>query len=157
LTLQFVLRTLARVQMMTRLDEKLLAEQLIEEYGSGSKAWGIVVSAGDYLEGVAEAIKNKIGHDACYARPGGDPNCPQCGEKVERDRADARYCSDRCRQRAYRLRLKKRRRTMKRNKPAVHDTSICAGNETTATHQGKALSSDARLMSDHSTDAESVP
>jgi hypothetical protein len=102
--MQFVLRTLARVQMMTRLSVEPLADNLIEEMG-GSKAWETAGCLSNYLEEVSDAIQKKIG-DACYERPGGDPNCLQCGQKVGRDHNGALYCSRRCRQKAYRVRQK---------------------------------------------------
>jgi hypothetical protein len=96
LTLQFVLRTLKRVQEMTRLDEKLLAETLVAE-----RAPPDVQGLGEYLETVGHFMQ-KLGFDS-NKHPNG--NCAQCGDEIYRDHNGARYCSDRCKQRAYRLRL----------------------------------------------------
>jgi hypothetical protein len=96
--------------------------------------------------------------------PNAHPNgaCPECGKDIGRDHNGARYCSDRCRQRAYRvrkaaaqgrnspvpkrsrktivlaggvyeLRLKKPRRSKKCLVGPQSDTSIHADNETNVT------------------------
>lgn len=94
LTLRFVLRTLERLRMVTRLDDKNLAEEL------KAAGWRLndVAFLGQYLLNVVE-LNGGLNHD----HPNG--NCPQCGHDIGRDHNGARYCSNRCRQRAYRLRL----------------------------------------------------
>ena len=96
LTLQFVLRTLKRVQMITRLDAEHLAEALI-----ALPAPPGVQGLGEYLDDVGECMRKK-GYDP-NAHPSG--NCAQCGNEITRDHNGAHYCSNRCKQRAYRLRL----------------------------------------------------
>jgi hypothetical protein len=130
LTLQFVLRTLKRLQMVTRLDQELLAKELLPYCRD-------VQGLGEYLTDVAECMnkhRREQGIDP-DAHPNG--NCRQCGEAIWCDHNGARYCSRRCRQRAYRLRLKGRPRTINRNEtaiPAIRDVSYAAGNETNITH-----------------------
>jgi hypothetical protein len=127
LTLQFVLRTLKRLQMMTRLDHELLAKELL--------AYRVEVGGlGQYLEDVAYYMK-KQGFDPS-AHP--NRNCAQCGGENGRDHNGARYCSTRCRQRAYRLRLKQRRQPLNRNKPRRHDTSFAAETNRNVTPTGSA-------------------
>jgi hypothetical protein len=124
--MQFVLRTLTRVQMMTRLDPQLLAEDLRRQ---DSKACHDVLGAMTFFEDVAEYLKQQ-GFDP-YAHPNG--KCRHCGDDILRDHNGAHYCSNACRQRAYRLRLKERRRGVKRNKIAVRDASYVWERKTTVT------------------------
>jgi hypothetical protein len=96
LTWQFVLRTLARLKMMTRLDQKWVAKELLAK---GMDLHGL----GTWLQDIEEYIRDfqrEAGVDP-YAHPNG--NCPQCGNDIGRDHNGARYCSDKCRQRAYRV------------------------------------------------------
>lgn len=123
LTWPFVLRTLARLNMMTRLDE-WLAEEFVAK---GVNVQGL----GEYLMTVAEYMRG-MGFDP-NRHPNG--NCAHCGEEIGCDHNGARYCSSRCRQRAYRLRLNKRGRQLKRHKAAVCDTSIRAESETNVTRK----------------------
>jgi hypothetical protein len=102
--------------MMARLDQKHLVEAVALHYGDGE-----LHALGTYLVDAAELS----GKPMCPPHPNG--NCRQCGAEIVRDSNAARYCSNRCRQRAYRLRLKGHRRPKKRNKTIVRDTSISAG------------------------------
>jgi hypothetical protein len=123
LTLEFVLRTLTRLRMMTRLDTELLAKELLPHRRD-------VQFLAEYLDDVAEYMM-RLGVDP-NKHPNG--NCAQCGDEIGSNHNGARYCSNRCRQRAYRLRMKRRRRAMKHNKAAIRDTSYAAENKSTVTH-----------------------
>jgi hypothetical protein len=68
--------------MMTRLDEKLLAEELASRHVD-------VRSLSEYLGDVAYYM------GPCHTPR---PNCPQCGREILRNHNGARYCSNRCRQ-----------------------------------------------------------
>ena len=120
LTLRFVLRTLARLRMMTRLDQEQLAKQLMTRRTD-------VQFLGEYLDTVSAYMK-KHGF-----KPYPDVNCPECGNKVERDHNGARYCSERCRQSAYRKRLISKRKKMKRNEPAIRDASFSVDGKSNVT------------------------
>jgi hypothetical protein len=160
LTWQFVLRTLARVRMMMRLDAKQLAKQLVEN--------GVSMQGGDtFLSDIGDYMK-EIDRDF-YVNGSGrrHDKCAQCGQEIMCDHNGAIYCSRECRQRAYRvrrtaaegrnspipkrsrpktialaggvfeLRLKKPRRQAKRRATPLDDASITPGDETnvTAVHE----------------------
>jgi hypothetical protein len=125
--------------MMTRLDRELLAKEFA--------ACRIDVQGlGEFLTDVADFARTKHGFDPS-AHPNG--NCAFCGGYNGRDHNGAKYCSSRCRQRAYRarlgkgsspdafkakqaaklkreLRLMRRIEAMNRNKTAVRDVSSSA-------------------------------
>jgi hypothetical protein len=115
LTLQFVLRTLTRLQMMTRLDCERLAKQL-EPYHRD------VRYLAQYLTDVAHYMPSSNEH------PHGI--CDQCGGAIGCDHNGARFCSSRCRQRAYRLRIKERGRA---NQTSQMTLLTRAGAETNVT------------------------
>src|SRR5262245_21341825 len=96
LTMRFVLRTLQRLQMRKRLNDKLIAEAL-------AKA-GYNLSELEFLSNFLEGVHYYAGSPHDYDQHP-NRNCPQCGEKIIRDHNGAKYCSNRCKQRAYRLRL----------------------------------------------------
>ena len=114
LTLQFVLRTLKRLQMMTRLDDKGFAQVLLEQ-----KRPPDVGFLGEYLEGVANEMR-KLGFDPCK-HPNG--NCACCGEEILRDHNAARYCSTACRTRAWRKRLETLQSGPEAHGPSQRDAS----------------------------------
>jgi hypothetical protein len=91
LTMTFVLRTLARVQMMTRLNQKLLAKALLPHRHRHD-----VQYLSEYLGDVASCM-GKVERRR-------HPACVECGDENMRDHHGARYCSNKCRQRAYRKR-----------------------------------------------------
>src|SRR5262249_46068836 len=113
LSLQFVLRTFARLRMIAA------------RYGAG---W-LAKELAPYSDQLcfpcqyASDILDYMGRGASEPPNG---NCAQCGREIMRDSNAARYCSARCRQRAYRLRLKGPGQPKKRNGPAVCDASIAA-------------------------------
>jgi hypothetical protein len=122
ITLQFILRTLARLQMITRLDQELLAKDLEPHLTKGR-----VDFLGTFLDDVAHYMKKT--EDRRH------PTCMECGGENMRDHNGMRYCSDRCKQLAYR----KRKRLFvkgprnKRNKPSVRDASKAAALQTIVT------------------------
>jgi endogenous inhibitor of DNA gyrase (YacG/DUF329 family) len=127
LTLQFVLRTFKRVDMIAaRYSAEAIAKALIERGADlGCPA--------EYLRDIWEYmrdLKREAGVDI-HAHPNG--NCPQCGHDIGRDHNGARYCSNRCKQRAYRLRLNKPPDATKRIKRAVRDASHVMADRTNVT------------------------
>ena len=90
-SLRFVLSTLRRLQFMSRLDAETLAETL-KPYLGKSRRFNVAWLA-DWLSDVAEFI----GPEPC-------PKCAECAREIRRDSYAARYCSTRCKQRAYRKR-----------------------------------------------------
>jgi predicted nucleic acid-binding Zn ribbon protein len=125
LALQFVPRTLVRLRMVTRLDHERLAKVLIpyrDEFGF----------LGEYLVDVAHYMRQ---HGGDGRHPNGD--CPECGKAIDRDHNGARYCSNRCKQRAYRKRLRSnsQRAENNRNKTAVRDASISAADKSIVTRE----------------------
>jgi hypothetical protein len=97
LTWQFILRTFKRVGMIAaRHSAKAIAKAMVER--------GVEIPSPQYMDEVWQymcKIKEEAGGDI-HAHPNG--NCPQCGRDIGRDHNGARYCSTRCRQRAYRIR-----------------------------------------------------
>jgi hypothetical protein len=98
LTWQFVLRTFKRVDIISRrYSSEAIAKALVER--------GVEIGCSpEYLSDIAEYMRKfqrEAGVDP-YAHPNG--NCPQCGHDIDRNHNGARYCSTRCRQRAYRVR-----------------------------------------------------
>jgi hypothetical protein len=97
LTWQFVLRTFKRVEMISRrYSSDAMAKALVER--------GVEIPSPQYMDDIWQLmckLKKAAGVD-----PGAHPNgnCPQCGHDIGRDHNGARYCSTRCRQRAYRVR-----------------------------------------------------
>jgi hypothetical protein len=98
LTWQFVLRTFKRVDMIhARYSSEAIAKALVER---GAE----IGCSPEYLSDIWDhmcKLKREAGV-APNAHPNG--NCPQCGHDIGRDHNGARYCSTRCRQRAYRIR-----------------------------------------------------
>jgi hypothetical protein len=146
LTWAFVLRTFKRVDMVSaRYSAEIIAKALVER--------GDEIGSPEYLRDIWEYmrdLKREAGVDI-HAHPNG--NCPQCGHDIGRDHNGARYCSTRCRQRAWRERRaaaqgrnaapgKRRRRfnrvrdEMKRRVAPLEDASIAPGDETSATRGG---------------------
>jgi predicted nucleic acid-binding Zn ribbon protein len=125
LTLEFVLRTLARLRMVTRLDQTDLAQALAGHRKD-------VQFLGEYLEGVASEMK-RLGYIS-NRHPNGD--CVECGHEIGVDHNGARFCSSRCRQRAYRKRSRLIRplEQKNRNEPAICDASYSAGDKSNVTH-----------------------
>lgn len=143
LTWSFILRTFKRVDMIAaRYSSEAIAKALVER--------GVEIGSPDYLRDIWEYmrdLKEEAGGDI-YAHPNG--NCPQCGHDIGRDHNGARYCSTRCRQRAWRERravaegrnaapAKRRRRfnrdrgEMKRRARPLDDVSIAAAAEINVT------------------------
>ena len=143
LTWPFVLRTFKRVDMIAaRYSAESMAKGLIER--------GVSISAAEYFSDIADYMREfqcKAGVDP-NAHPNG--NCAQCGGEISCDHNGARYCSTRCRQRAWRERraaaqgrnaapAKRRRRfnrdrgEMKRRARPLDDASITPGDETNVT------------------------
>jgi hypothetical protein len=123
ITLRVVRRTLTRLQTMTRLDQAKLAKQLLPYRHN-------VQFLAQYLEDVSYYMRQQ-GYDPNPQQR--HPKCLHCGGENSRDHNGARYCSDRCRQRAYRLRLNDRPCSTKRNEPAIRDTSNAMVDETNVT------------------------
>jgi hypothetical protein len=100
LTWQFVQRTFKRVDMIqARYSSETIAKALVER---GAE----IGCSPEYLTDIwyyMRKLKEEVGGDI-YAHPNG--NCPQCGRDIGRDHHGARYCSTRCRQRAWRQRGK---------------------------------------------------
>jgi hypothetical protein len=107
LTLRFVLRTLARLQMMTRIPPQTLAKEVGPHCPQ-------LRGLGDYMSDVASYMERE--HD--------EWRCEKCGSSNRPDHNGAKYCSARCRQRAYRKRLISQRGKKKRNEPAICDASF---------------------------------
>jgi predicted nucleic acid-binding Zn ribbon protein len=116
ITWDFIRRTLERLNMVAaKVHAKSLAEELALRACTELPPY-------DYLSDVFEHLRK-------IADPWAHPNgaCRQCGESIGRDHNGARFCSDRCRQRAYRLRLKQRGQGSKRNARSNGDASSDAG------------------------------
>src|SRR5262245_23309801 len=98
ITWKFILRTLKRLDIVAaRIDAELLAKELM--------ARGVEIPCPQYLDDTWYywcKLMKEAGRDP-NAHPNG--NCPQCGEDIGRDHKGAKYCSNRCKQRAYRERL----------------------------------------------------
>src|SRR5215470_11275606 len=106
LTLQFVLRTLARMQMVTRLNDKLTAKVLLPHLNRTEVRH--IAGLGQFLLEIGEYLeeeKQAAGIPEYPYTHGG--KCLACGKEISRDHNGAKYCTDRCRQRAYRKRLKR--------------------------------------------------
>jgi hypothetical protein len=138
-----VLRTFKRVDMISaRYSSEALAKALIER--------GAKIMSTEYMSDIWQhmrKLKEEAGVDP-WAHPNGP--CAQCGKEISCDHNGARYCSTRCRQRAWRERraaaqgrnaapVKRRRRfnrvrdEMKRRATASEDASITPGDETNVT------------------------
>jgi hypothetical protein len=123
LTWQFILRTFKRVGMIqARYSSGAIAKALIKQGAD-------LGCSAEYLSDIwhyMRKLKEEAGVDP-NAHPNG--NCRQCGEKIWCDSHAARYCSTRCRQRAWRERKAaaegrnsapvKRRRRSKRARDAM--------------------------------------
>jgi len=104
LTVESVLRTLARVEALKTLGgDEDVAAALVPQV-AGMRIQGL----GELLDTVASYMK-KIQTEHQYDPW---PKCIECGEDIQYDltvhekhRKDVRYCSGRCRQRAYRKRV----------------------------------------------------
>jgi hypothetical protein len=145
LTWDFVLRTFARLRMMTRLDQKSLATALVDDPVKARQS--DIHRLSDWLRDL-HAYMAELGYDSNVAGRKND-NCAVCGEEILRDHNGAIYCSQKCRQRAYRerkaavagrnspipkrRRLKRPARIKKRSVSGYEDTSSAAENETTVT------------------------
>jgi hypothetical protein len=100
---RWVRRTLARVQWLrNRADCQELADALFA-HGANSNTHVHIRGLGQYLEDVAECLELKYPKQSC-AMCGIDLGC-----SFSVTRRDVRYCSSRCRQRAYRKRVTARK------------------------------------------------
>src|SRR5208283_1631172 len=98
MTWEFVLRTFKRLDMIARrIDAEVMAKELLAHHPKASFPTEYLADVWYYLRKFTREAGGDIN-----AHPNG--NCPQCGEGISRDHNGARYCSDRCRQRAYRVR-----------------------------------------------------
>src|SRR5262249_31602541 len=109
------LRTLARLQVLTRLTNEVFADVMAER--APHVRAGDIFFLANFLEGVATAMAKRQEQYRC---------CAVCGNAIEgkycKARPDARYCSSKCRQRAYRDRVEQIDRAIrapKRNKRRV--------------------------------------
>jgi hypothetical protein len=94
-TWEFVRRTLERLRIVsTKIDARILAEELVRRGCTSLPPYEYLLDVHDYLREISDP----------YAHPHGA--CDHCGGKIHCDSNAARFCSNRCRQRAYRLRLK---------------------------------------------------
>ena len=128
LTWPFVLRTFKRVGMISaRYSSEAIAKALIER--------GVDIPSAQYMSDIWDYMRDlkSAAGGSIHAHPNG--NCPQCGHDIGRDHNGARYCSNRCKQRAYRLRLNGEIARKKRNKPAVRDASSSAPHKSNVTNQ----------------------
>jgi hypothetical protein len=105
LTAKFILRTLDRLQMVTRYNETVIADLLLKNNLANRDNTHHPAFLGEYLSRVAECMEKKSGHSA-NDHPHGP--CDQCGKPVSVVHNGARFCSSTCRQKAYRLRLKQK-------------------------------------------------
>lgn len=91
ITAAFVLRTLAHMERIAdRVDNEQLAAFLIRNSVPKGTPW----SLSTYLDDVRQ-----------YMPEDPYPVCAECGGDWDESRADRRYCSARCRQRAHRKRV----------------------------------------------------
>ena len=128
LSVQFVRRTLARMKTLTFVDEEVLAAALPKILNVQDPK-GLIDRVTAYLEGVAVRMKEAPA-----------PTCAECGEELDavgrglaralsvsyqtilqdqrlKDRrSDHRYCSPKCRQKAYRKRVAAKTRPKKRSR-----------------------------------------
>ena len=114
---QFARRTLARMTMLTEVDKKQFAAAMSEM----KIARTYLYSIGRWLQEIASLMPQTS-------------SCAECGEemtvvilentKLLKYRADARYCSRKCRQRAYRKRVTEHTHPKKtsRNKSTSSET-----------------------------------
>jgi len=89
-TLQSIRRTLVRLNTVTRYSEEAIAKALLPHVKADQ-----IQFLSEYLSDVAELMRKD---DVVVRR------CAECGDSIP-SRTDARYCSPRCRQRAYRKRV----------------------------------------------------
>src|SRR4051794_14019573 len=96
ISLSFILRTLERLNTVSRISEKELGEALLPYQGHKRHN---VRFLGQYLLDLWELGIRDIEKD--------EPErlCAECGRENNRDHRGAKYCSHRCRQRAYRNRV----------------------------------------------------
>jgi hypothetical protein len=91
-----VLRTFKRVDMISaRYSSEAIAKALVER--------GVDIPSAQYMSDIWDYMRDlkSAAGGSIHAHPNG--NCPQCGHDIGRDHNGARYCSNRCKQRAYRL------------------------------------------------------
>jgi hypothetical protein len=97
LTWPFIVRTLKRLKMVAaEIDAETLARELVARGCMSIPPYEYLSDVFDYLREIAD--------------PNAHPNgaCRYCGKEIYRDSNAAIFCSNKCRQRAYRLRLKQR-------------------------------------------------
>jgi hypothetical protein len=104
MTVESVLRTLARVEALGRLGGYEDVAAALSPHVEGSR----IQALGEFLDTVAHYMKKIQTTEQYDPRP----KCIECGDDIEYDltvhenyRKDVRYCSARCRQRAYRKRV----------------------------------------------------
>jgi hypothetical protein len=85
-----ILRTLVRLNAITKFSQESLAEALLPHVRPGQ-----IQFLGQYLDDVAYFMKKNAG---------APPRCVECDTELSEYRPAARYCSAKCRQRAYRKR-----------------------------------------------------
>jgi endogenous inhibitor of DNA gyrase (YacG/DUF329 family) len=105
----------------------------IRKVGSKSVVPGPIAKKYISCEPIREVAGRRLVPCDNMEEPSG--NCPQCGHDIGRDHNGARYCSNRCKQRAYRLRLNGETARKKRNKLAVRDASASAPHKSNVTKQ----------------------
>jgi hypothetical protein len=122
LTLRSILRTLARLRILTRVPTEDLADALVPHMKPGD-----VRFLAEYLHDVAELMGKR--------RP--QRQCLECGKLLDSAffslRSDARYCSAECRQASFR----KRRRN---GSSTAGNTTAVAGNGSTRARKQPAVS-----------------
>src|SRR5271165_1243161 len=98
---KFILGTLDRLRMITRYNVEVIADLLIKSRYplTGRHDTQFL---GEYLIDVSQVIQEKLGYDPDrqFIHP-----CDECGEDVDRNHNGARFCSNACRQKAYRKRV----------------------------------------------------
>jgi hypothetical protein len=102
LTAKFILRTLDRLQMVTRYHAEVIADCLLKNKRTDTKPGFL----GQYLLDVEEYILKHSGRASDDSRR--RLQCDHCGKEIDLNHNGARFCSNTCRQKAYRLRLKQR-------------------------------------------------
>jgi hypothetical protein len=139
-TVEEVLRTLARVEALGKLGRNEDVAAALAPHVRGGRIQGL----GEFLVDVAYYMK-KIQTEEQY-----DPcrKCAVCDREMDSERANVRFCSPKCRQRAYRERVtdNQPRRPSKCNESAERDGTKDAGDHLSVTGAGAPVTTNQRTV-----------